>query len=121
MHPLLDRRDTLGIAHANIATTLNSNQKALIRYEADNITASEKNRRLAAFLVELSEQIKTQRSSAINDSNLADQAEKRKLNHEVARRRCRTMKSVVAAMIAGSGIDWARDSELKMLVLDEEE
>lgn len=121
MHPLVDRRDTLGIAHANIAATLNSNRKALIRFEADNITASEKNRKLAAFLVELTEQIKVQRSSAVNDSNLAAQAEKRKLNHEAARRRCRTMKSVVAAIIAGSGIDWARDIELKSLVLDEDE
>lgn len=69
----------------------------------------------------LTEQIKSHRSTAINDSNLADQVEKLKLDHEVARRRWRTMKSVVAAIIVGSGIDWARDSVLKRLVLDEDE
>lgn len=121
MHPLLDRRDTLGIAHTNISTTLNSNRKALTRIETENITASEKSRHLGAFLVDLTEQIKVHRSTAINGSNLADQAEQCKLNHEMAKRNWRTMKSVVAAIIAGSGINWARDSQLKKLVLDEEE
>lgn len=109
------------MANTNMSTILKSNQKALTGIEADNITASEKNRRLAESVVELTEQIQTQRSSAIHDSNLVPQAEKFQLKHEVAKKRWRTMKSVVAAMVAGSGIDWARDGELKMLVLDEEE
>ncbi len=109
------------MAHTNISTRLKSSQNALTRIEADNITALAKNRGLAATLVGLTEQIHACRSSAIADSNLAQQVEKFKVKHEVAKKRWRTMKSVVAAMIAGSGVDWARDSELKALVLDEEE
>lgn len=81
----------------------------------------EKNRNLAASLVDLTEQIKAQRIAAIKDSDLIDQAEQSKLDHETAKKLWRTMKSVVAAIIAGSGIDWARNSDLKRLVLDEEE
>jgi hypothetical protein len=121
LHPLLDRRDILGIAQTNISATLNSNRKALTRIEAENLSISEKNRRLVANLVGLTEQIDTQRSTAIDESNLAHQVEKLKLDHEVAKRRWRTMKSVVAAIIVGSGIDWARDSVLKRLVLDKDE
>jgi hypothetical protein len=109
------------MANTNLSTRLKSSQKALTRIEADNVAALAKNRGLAATLVGLTEQVQARRSSAIADSNLAPQAEKSKVKHEVAKKRWRTMKSVVAAMIAGSGVDWARDSELKMLVLDEEE
>lgn len=59
--------------------------------------------------------------AAIQGSHLTDQAEQCKLDHETAKKLWRTMKSVVAAIIAGSGINWARDSELKRLVLEEEE
>lgn len=85
------------------------------------MVTSEKNRNLAALLVDLTEQIAAQRIAAIEESNLADQAEQSKLDHETARKLWRTMKSVVAAIIAGSGINWARNDELKRLVLDEEE
>lgn len=70
--------------------------------------------------MDLTEQTKAQRIVAINDSNLIDHAEQSKLDHEIAKKLWRTMKSVVAAIIAGSGINWARNSELKRLVLEEE-
>jgi len=38
----------------------------------------------------------------------------------MAKKRWRIMKSVVAAIIAGSGVDWARNNDLRNLVLDEE-
>lgn len=121
MHPLLDRRDVLGIAHTNISSTLNSNRKALTRLETENIMILDKNRDLAASLVDLTEQIQAQQIAAIKDSDLTDQAEQSKLDHVTAKKLWRTMKSVVAAIIAGSGINWASNSELKRLVLNEEE
>lgn len=81
----------------------------------------EKNRNLASLLVDLTEQIKAQRMAAIEGLNLIDATEESKLDHETAKKLWRTMKGVVAAIIAGSGINWAGNSELKRLVLDEEE
>ena len=93
----------------------------MTKVETDNIVILEKNHNLAASLVNLTEQIQAQRITAIKVSDLIDQAERSKLDHETAKKLWRTMKSVVAAIIAGSGINWARNGELKRLVLNEEE
>lgn len=71
--------------------------------------------------MDLTEQIQAQRIAAIQNSKLTDEAEQYKSDHETAKKLWKTMKSVVAAIIAGSGINWARDNELKRLVLEEEE
>jgi hypothetical protein len=38
-----------------------------------------------------------------------------------SRRKWRIMKATASAIVAGSGVDWARDEELRTMVLDEDE
>lgn len=38
-----------------------------------------------------------------------------------SRRKWRVVKAVAAAVVAGSGVDWARDPELRDVVLDDED
>lgn len=98
-----------------------SSQKNLTLLEARNIAATEKNEELKTTLVELVRQREERRLSAIQDANLSKQRRKVETSTITAKKRWRIMKSFVAAIIVGSGVDWAQDEELKQLVLDEEE
>ena len=87
---------------------------------AENIRAMEKNRALTATLLELTGKIQAQQDRISEDSECSAQLEKARDDARTARQRWRMMKSVVAAIVAGSGVDWARDDSLRDLVLDEE-
>lgn len=109
------------MAQTNLSAELHSTFKALTMTEAQNIEAMEKNRKLTTTLMELTNQMRAQQVSTINESQLSDQLEKVRDDTRTARRRCKIMKSLVAAVIVGSGIDWARNDELRSVVIDEEE
>lgn len=40
---------------------------------------------------------------------------------KASRQRWKVMKGTASAVVAGSGVDWARDDELREMVLDPEE
>ncbi len=121
LHPLVDRRDILSIAHTNMSTGLSSISKSFTLAEAENIRALAQNRETATTLLNLANQTKSKRANAIRDSNSSNQVKRLRADTKIARTRWRIMKSVVAAIIVGSGIDWAADTELRDLVLDEED
>ena len=81
----------------------------------------ERNRELASTLIKLTDQIRLQQLNALNHSNLIDRLEKLQSDTEIGKRRWRVMKSLMAGTVVGSGINWATDSKLKTLVLDDEE
>ncbi len=89
--------------------------------ESQNIGAMKKNRELARMLVELTNRMKARRESAINELNLGDRFNILKDDSRTARKRWKVMKSFVSAVIAGSGVDWGRNEELRKVVLDEED
>lgn len=55
------------------------------------------------------------------NSSLSAQLDQAREDQAIARKRWRTMKTVVSAIIAGSGVDWARNGALRDLALDEED
>lgn len=85
------------------------------------MSAMKKNQDLAPSLVTLAREVDTARNDAIAKSALVDQLAEAQADAAEAKKRWRIMKSVVAAVIAGSGIDWASDDTLRELVLDNEE
>ena len=109
------------MAQTNLSAQLHSTSNALTMTEAQNIEAMEKNRKLTTTLLQLANDMKAQRLSAISESKLSDQLEELREDTRAARRRWKIMKGVVAAVIVGSGVDWARNDELRQLVIDEEE
>lgn len=121
LHPLIDRRDILGMTQTNLSARLHSTSQALTIIEAQNIEAMEKNRELTATLVELTHKMSERRVSAVNESNLGTQLEILRDDVRTARKRWKIMKSVVAAVIVGSGVDWARIDDLRQVVIDAEE
>ena len=88
---------------------------------ADNTCAMEKNRALTTTLVALAKKVQGQRDEITKDSRFSAQLDMEQKDATTARQRWRMMKSVVAGIVAGSGVDWARDDTLRDLVLDEED
>ena len=120
LHPLVDRRDSLEIAHTNLSSTLQTLLKEIAMRSADNIHAMEKNRAMTVTLLALAKKVQGQRDEVTKDARLGAQLDETRKDTATARQRWRIMKSVVAAVVAGSGLDWAGDDSLRDLVLDEE-
>lgn len=88
---------------------------------ADNIRAMGENRISTKTLLALTKEVQAQQDEAKKDPKSGAQLDALRNDVATARHRWRIMKSVVAAIVAGSGVDWARDDTLRDLVLDEED
>lgn len=121
LHPLIDRRDIVEIARTNLSSTLQTLLKDVAVLSADNTRAMEENRALTTTLVALAKKVQAQRDAITKDPRFSAQLDMERIEATTARQRWRIMKSVVAAVVAGSGVEWARDDTLRGLVLDEED
>lgn len=121
LHPLIDKRDVLSIAHANLASRLTTIMNDLTIVEAQNIVSSRKNRASTATLLDLTASLQTERAEDVSNPNLRSQLQLLKEETKTSKARWRIMKSVTAAVIVGSGIDWSRNNDLRELVLDDED
>ncbi|KAI9832928.1 MAG: hypothetical protein M1819_003958 [Sarea resinae] len=118
---LMIRRDVLSMAHTNLSNSLASSLSTLSKLEMDNITITKSNQELAAVMLDLAEKTKVQTVEEVHDPKMRSQLTELKEQNVKERTKWRVMKSVVAAAVVGSGIDWARDPDLRDLVLDDEE
>ena len=108
------------MAHNNLSTKLRSILDALSEAEAENLTYQRRNKILADSLLALTDKLRETRVEDIEDPSSRKQLEQLCSDATVSRRKWKVMKSVVAAIIAGSGVDWAHDDELRDLVLYDE-
>lgn len=116
---LINRRDVLSMAHTNVSSDLKSTLDSLLEAETENRIAMKKNQDLASTLLSLAEESKADnRDEFISPEHKRQHAD---LEEEikVARSKWIILKSVVSAIIVGSGVDWARDEGLRELVVDE--
>lgn len=109
------------MVHSSLAAKLSSTLSALAAAEKSNLSANEKNKELAQTLLALAEEIKSQSTEEIEDPKLRAQLQELDSRIQMARRRRRIMKSVVAGMVVGSGINWANNAMLRELVMDDED
>ncbi|CRG85989.1 hypothetical protein PISL3812_02992 [Talaromyces islandicus] len=116
--PLVNRRDILSLVYENLANAQASTLKALSDAEVDHIRTTKHNQELARQLLELTAQESSWRDTLV-DQSLQSQIAEAERQHKAARVKWDTMKNIASAVIAGSGVDWARDDQLRALVLDE--
>ena len=121
LHPIIDRRDTLSIAEANLSANLQPILNAHTLTEAENIKCIAQNRELAATLFSLTDQLEGLERASLKNPEYQAQLESIKNEMRELRGKRRLIKSVVSALVAGSGVDWARDDELRGLVLNDED
>jgi small-conductance mechanosensitive channel len=93
----------------------------LIRAEQENVVANKKNRELSKTMLALAETMKTHSAEDIEDPHLREQIRSVEKELSESRRRTKTLKGILSAMIVGSGINWAADENLAELVMDDED
>jgi hypothetical protein len=82
------------------------------------MTAMRKNAELTAELLGLTDEAKAQSKHEVEDEMMKEERDELVAENKVLRTRWRMMKSVIEAIVAGSGIDWSRDDKLRELLLD---
>lgn len=118
--PMLERRDQLSIVHTDISAKLSAVLDTLTTVEAEHVSAARKNTELAATMLALAEDASTQKKEDF-DAKTRRHLEELEEDLKVSKQRWRMMKGTASAMVAGSGLDWSRDEDLRELVLDEED
>jgi hypothetical protein len=119
--PLITENDTVSMVHGLLAAKLLSSQRAISTAGQANTLASRKNRELSATMLALAQEMKAQSAKDIEDPRLRDQVNAVDRELKDSRRRTKTLKGLISAMIVGSGINWAADEDLTELVMDDEE
>lgn len=115
LSPLIARRDTLSVTHANLSRVLSTAFETLSRTQTARIAAQTLNRQLTARLIAVvREQDKNQRAEGAQKSEAYREAEEALRE---ARMKWEVMRNTVQAVIIGSGVDWVRDERLRETVM----
>ena len=81
----------------------------------------DRNRDLASTLLALTDKIKEHNDLVERQPQLNARLEETRQEATTAVKQWRIMKSVVSAVVAGSGVDWSQVPELRDLVVDTED
>ncbi|KAL0936411.1 uncharacterized protein CTRU02_208626 [Colletotrichum truncatum] len=119
--PYVNSRDTTSVALAQVSADIRTTLDELTHVEAESLRVGRRNVELTAEILRLAKEAEKRKTGETD--NPATQAEMTKLKAEVkaSRQRWKVMKGTASAMVAGSGVDWARDEVLRDIVLDPEE
>ncbi|KFY18378.1 hypothetical protein V493_08668 [Pseudogymnoascus sp. VKM F-4281 (FW-2241)] len=118
--PLIQQRDDVSTELAATAAQVLAAREALTAVEAERVVLSRSNTELTGRMVGLAEQVEVQKKGDITDPELRGRIEEMEREVRKSRQRWRLMKGVASGVVAGSGIDWARDEKLRALVLEED-
>ena len=121
LKPLLDRRDALEIASTNLASLQYTILDKTRSTQLGSAPSEARNKVLAAEVRELAKKISDRKEVVLGDPQLKGKVDAARTEADAAVKQWRTMKNVVSAVIAASGVDWAEDDELRELVLDAED
>lgn len=119
--PLVNRRDALSITHTNVSNNMSQTLSALTTAEVENIKIHKHNAEQARILLDRIAESRAQLNTDMQDPKIQSQIEKLRQEVRNNRLKMRLIKGVVSATIAGSGVDWAHNEELRDLVMDDEQ
>jgi hypothetical protein len=119
--PLVTEYDTVSMLHGSLTSKLARTNKSLSMAEQDNIVVNQQNRELAQTMLALAEEMKAQSVQDIEDPQLRQRVDAVERELKDSRRRTKTLKGILSAMIVGSGINWAADEGLTELVMEDED
>lgn len=115
--PLIRERDTLAMIESTIASEISAASGELGTLKRSNQQSSRKNTEMTQELVALANSLKTPKPEEVQDPQLRRQIQVLESQIRSRRRTWRTMKSIVSAVIVGSGVDWVSDDHLRELVM----
>lgn len=83
--------------------------------------ATRKNVELARQVMELVDRLEQKKSGYLGDERSQERVQGLEDELRKSRQRWKMMKGITSGVVAGSGVDWARDHVLRDLVLDPED
>ncbi|OAQ72270.1 centromere protein Cenp-H [Pochonia chlamydosporia 170] len=116
--PLIEQRDQSAIDVAKHATDAAFIRSDLTEVQSDTARVIRKNVALTATLFELAEEVKQKQASRLDDEETQEEIRRLEGVMKASRQRWRVIKGVASGVVAGSGVDWARDAKLREVVLD---
>lgn len=101
---------------ASQSSALRATLDELTQVEAESVRAARRNADRAAEVLRLAAEANRDRDPAV----LGEDVQVKRLEREVktSRQKWKVIKGTVSAVVAGSGVDWARDEGLRELVMD---
>lgn len=114
-------RDVLGMVQAATAARVDQVAGRARAAEHEAVALNEQNVALARLVVETAVRVREERTEDVQDERMRKRLEEVDVSIAEKRREWRLMKSLVAGIIVGSGVDWAADEKLVELVLDDED
>ncbi|GAW10951.1 hypothetical protein ANO14919_002890 [Xylariales sp. No.14919] len=117
--PLLTDRDATSSTLASQSTELQTLLLDLTDVESRSLRLGQENVALAERLLDLAKQTEQGKAELLpSDSEHALEIAGLEAEVKSSRQRWRVLKGTASAIVAGSGVDWARDAELRDIVLD---
>lgn len=114
-------RDDTSHSVAKQTASLRSVLDQLIEVESEALRVSKKNAELAADVLRLARDADLNHTDAIaDDPGAKEQIVQLEGRLAASKQKWRVMKGTASGIVAGSGVDWARDPELRDVVLDPE-
>lgn len=119
--PYIQQRDEAAIDVAKLASATGELRGQATRAQSEALRATRQNVTLAAEVMDLVAQIKEKKSGYMRDEKTQQGIQRLEDELKSSRQRWRIMKGITGGVVAGSGVDWARDETLRDLVLDPED
>ncbi|KAM7197664.1 Centromere protein H (CENP-H) domain containing protein [Naviculisporaceae sp. PSN 640] len=117
--PRVEQRDLTATRAARQSSDLNSVTEQLVKVQLEVQTATKENVLLASNVLQLAEEIRARHHvQDVEDIRLKKALAEVEKDLVASRQRWKAIKGVTSAIVAGSGVDWARDNRLRDMVLD---
>jgi hypothetical protein len=90
----------------------------LTKVQVETVRISRRNVDLASEVLKLADAASQNKAESIDDPATKDEIARLENELKASRQRWKVMKGTASAVVAGSGVDWVKDPELRDIVLD---
>ncbi|KAL1892688.1 hypothetical protein Cpir12675_004456 [Ceratocystis pirilliformis] len=119
--PYLIDRDAASVVVSKKSTGIQSALEKAVIVQGKVLKAWSENVGLASDVHKLAHEIGQQKEDPLNVADGDNELDQLNTELKISRQKWSVMKGTASAVVAGSGIDWARDPELMEIVLDPED
>ncbi|KAK3941822.1 centromere protein H (CENP-H)-domain-containing protein [Diplogelasinospora grovesii] len=116
--PWAQQRDMTAVEVAKQCSDLQATRTQLAELEVQSLELSRRNVELASQALRLAEHVQAYSMESVGNMPLKQQIGEVENGLKASRARWKIIKGAASAVVAGSGIDWARDKHLRDIVLD---
>lgn len=117
----VEQRDRESISLAKQSSELKKVMTDLTKIQVESLAVNRRNVDLTSELLSLAEEANRRRTVEVDDPEMRSEIHRLEKELKVSRQRWKVMKGTASAVVAGSGVNWVEDPELRNMVLDPED